>query len=509
MQKKKVGSVEYHEAGSEYFAKRQLRRHARVWSLWALGVGAVISGHFSGWNFGIGAGGWGGLFYAAIIIGIMYVCLCFCLAEMSPALPHTGGAYSFARSAMGPWGGYVTGLAENIEYVLTPAVIVFFIGAYLSSIFGTPPGFQPVWWVLMYVVFVGLNVLGVELSFKVSVLVTLLALAVLVIFWVSAIFSGQVDFSRWALNIGVGPDGKPVELPEGGGDFLPMGINGIFAALPFAVWLYLAIEELPLAAEESHDPKKDMPKGLLLGIATLVFSAFMISFFNASIPVAAADGSASGAFHLGSSGEPLLDGFRALYGAEAANILALCAVIGLIASFHTIIFAFGRQIYSLSRAGYIPHWLSVTHGTHKVPHVALMAGAVLGFAVMMTVYLVKGEEAGAFIGAQLLNMAVFGAMISYGFQGLSYIMLKRRLPNIERPYRSPLGEIGAWLTIIIAVVTLYMQFQDPAYRGGVIGVAIWYAAGVIYFAVYGRKTLVYSPEEDFAVKARAAACVDR
>jgi ethanolamine permease len=240
-----------------------------------------------------------------------------------------------------------------------------------------------------------------------------------------------------------------------------------------------------------------------------VFSAFVIMFVNASIPVQSADGSATGAFYLGSSGEPLLDGFRALYGGEAAKILALCAVIGLIASFHTIIFAYGRQIYSLSRAGYLPHALSVTHGKHRVPHVALVTGAVLGFAVMSTVYFVKGEQAGAFIGAQLLNMAVFGAMISYALQGVSYILLKRRLPHIERPYRSPLGEVGAWLTIVIAAVTLYMQFQDPAYRGGVIGVAIWYAAGIVYFAVYGRKTLVYSPEEDFAVKARAAAGMDK
>lgn len=509
MEKKKVGSVEYHEAGAEYFAKRQLRKHARVWSLWALGVGAVISGHFSGWNFGLGAGGFGGLFYAAIIIGVMYVCLCFCLAEMSPALPHTGAAYSFARSAMGPWGGFVTGLAENIEYILTPAVIVFFISSYLGSIFGTPEAFQPVWWIAMYVIFVGLNVLGVELSFKVSVLVTLLALGVLAIFWTSTLVSGQFDFSRWALNIGVGGDGKPVELAEGGGQFLPFGVGGILAAMPFAVWLYLAIEQLPLAAEESHDPKKDMPKGLMFGIATLVFSAFMTMFLNSSIPVQAADGSAHGAFHLGASGEPLLDGFRALYGTSAANILSLCAVIGLIASFHTIIYAFGRQIYSLSRAGYVPHWLSVTHGTHKVPHVALVAGAVLGFVVMMTVYQVKGEGAGAFIGAQLLNMAVFGAMISYALQALSFILLRRNLPNIERPYRSPVGQAGAWLTIAIALVTLYMQFQDPAYRGGMIGVAIWYAAGIIYFAVYGRRTLVYSPEEDFAVKARLAAGLDK
>ena len=128
--------------------------------------------------------------------------------------------------------------------------------------------------------------------------------------------------------------------------------------MPFAVWLYLAIEQLPLAAEESHDPKKDMPKGLMLGIATLVFSAFMIMFLNSSIPVQSADGTRARRLPLGSSGEPLLDGFRALYGTAAANILALCAVIGLIASFHTIIYAFGRQIYSLSRAGYVPHWLS-------------------------------------------------------------------------------------------------------------------------------------------------------
>jgi ethanolamine permease len=506
--KKHVGGVAYHEAGAEYFAKRELRKHARVWSLWALGVGAVISGHFSGWNFGIGVGGFGGLFYAAIIIGVMYVGLCFCLAEMSPALPHTGGAYSFARTAMGPWGGFITGLAENIEYVLTPAVIVFFIGAYLGSIFGTGPDFQPVWWALGYVVFVALNLVGVELSFRVSVIVTVLALAVLAIFWVSAI--PHFDFARWALNIGIGADGAATQLAEGNGPFLPFGWQGVLAAMPFAVWLFLAIEQLPLAAEESHDPKRDMPKGLIYGIATLVFSAFMTSFLNAGIGVQNEDGSSTGAFFLGSSAEPLLDGFRAIYGREAANVLSLLAVIGLIASFHTIIFAFGRQIYSLSRAGYFPHWMSVTHGRHKVPHVALIVGAVLGFAVMLVVYTIAGQEkGGAFIGGTLLNMAVFGAMISYGMQALSYILLKVNLPSIDRPYVSPLGSAGAWLTLIIAVITLYQQLNDPVYRDGVYWAAAWYVAGIVYFAIYGRHTLVYSPEEAFAVKHRAAAGVDR
>jgi ethanolamine permease len=497
------GGVKYRSVGKEYFERRGFRRYARIGSLWALGVGAVISGHFSGWNFGIGVGGWGGLAIAGVVIGIMYVGLCYCLAEMSPALPHTGAAYSFARSSMGPWGGYVTGLAENIEYVVTPAVITFFVGAYLGGIFGTGDGFQPVWWVIAYAVFLTLNLLGVELSFRVSVIVTLLALLVLAIFWVSAIPS--FDFDRYALNIGWDEATQSlVQLPEGGGPLLPIGIEGIFRALPFAVWLFLAIEQLPLAAEESFDPKRDMPKGLLLGIATLICSATLITFLNPAIPVASEDGTAEGAFFLGTSGEPLLDGFRAIYGREAANVLSLAAVIGLIASLHTIIYAKGRQIYSLSRAGYFPTVLSVTHGKHKVPHVALIVGSAVGFLLMLIVFFWKGENAGAVIGGTLLNMAVFGAMISYGMQAISFIVLRARLPNIERPYVSPLGIPGAVVTLVIAVVTLYMQLQDPVYQDGVYGAAAWYAIGLVYFALWGRNRLVRSPEEEFAVAARKA-----
>lgn len=491
--KKHEGGVSYHIPGSEYFEKRELSRHAGVFSLWALGVGAVISGDFSGWNLGFAVGGWGGLFVATILITIMYLGLTYSIAEMSPALPHTGGAYSFARTAFGPWGGFVTGLAENIEYVLTPAVVVFFIGAYLTSIFGTPDAFQPVWWIIGYLVFVGLNVRGVALSFQVTVFVTLLALAILVFFFISAV--PFMEFSKYAMNIGVGPDGAAVELPGGGGPFLPFGAYGVLAAMPFAVWLFLAIEQLPLAAEESVDPKRDMPKGIMLGMFTLIATGFLILIINPAIP--------DGAFKLGSSGEPILDGFRAIYGSGAAKLLALAAVAGLVASFHAIIFAFGRQIYSLSRAGYFPHFLSVTHGDHKTPNVALIAGSLLGLGVMLVVWYTQGGvKAGSFIGGVLLNMAVFGAMISYLFQALSFIRLRQRFPNIERPYRSPLGIPGAAATVVIALITIYFQLTDPVYQTGVIGVAIWYALGIVYFGAYGRKTLVYSPEEEFAVKQR-------
>ncbi|MCC6780122.1 MAG: amino acid ABC transporter permease, partial [Hyphomicrobiales bacterium] len=87
-----AGGVKYAKQDSSYFAKRGLQRYAGIWSLWALGVGAVISGHFSGWNFGFATGGWGGMLVAGAIIAIMYLGLTFSIAEMSPALPHTGAA---------------------------------------------------------------------------------------------------------------------------------------------------------------------------------------------------------------------------------------------------------------------------------------------------------------------------------------------------------------------------------------------------------------------------------
>jgi len=169
-------------ADAAYLAKRRLRRHARVLQLWAMGVGAVISGDFFGWNFGLTAGGFGGMLAAVVIMTAMYIGLCYSIAEMSPALPHAGGAYSFARTAMGPWAGYITGLAENMEYILTPAVIVVGIGGYLGTIFGASAAWDPAWWLVCYGVFVALNIWGVEMTFHVSLAVTLVALAVLVVF---------------------------------------------------------------------------------------------------------------------------------------------------------------------------------------------------------------------------------------------------------------------------------------------------------------------------------------
>ncbi|WP_445679967.1 amino acid permease [Radicibacter daui] len=491
---KHEGGVTYTKADSAYFEQRGLKKFAGAWSLWALGVGAVISGDFFGWNFGLATGGFGGLAIATVIIAVMYVGLAYSIAEMSPALPHTGGAYSFGRTAMGPWGGFITGLAENMEYVLTPAVIVVGIAGYMDSITTTALGFHlpnPVWWLIFYGVFVGLNIIGVEVTFKFTIVITFLALAILVVFWIGAI--PHFDYHRWALNIGA--DGA--ELPDGNGPFLPFGWGGVAASLPFAIWFFLAIEQLPLAAEESHDPKKDMPRGLVWGIITLIVAAFLTLIFNAGIE--------PGASKVGTDLNPLFLAFQTIFGVGAGSAaLALVAVAGLVASFHTIIYAYGRNIYSLSRAGYFPHWLSITHGTRKTPHVALLVGSALGLIVCLILEYGSAIFGDVPVGPVLLNMAVFGAVIAYVMQMVSYIIIKD-MKSLERPYVSPLGKAGAAVAAIIAAVSLVFLFLNADYRPGVYGCAIWFVAGLIYFAVYARHRMILSPEEEFAMEHRGTA----
>jgi ethanolamine permease len=375
--------------------------------------------------------------------------------------------------------------------------VVVSIGAYMQAIMTTlfdlnadaQPFWNtpPFWWAVFYIVFVGLNVVGIKTTMRFTVVICFLALGILVAFYLLALGKFNVN------NLFDIPDGGGDTLPEGGGPFLPFGLSGVFKAIPFAIWFYLAIEELPLAAEESHDPKRDIPKATIWGMTTLVVTGVLILLLNTGV---------SGANETGATLEPLFLGFTTIFpDSDIGAWLSLIAVIGLVASFFTIIYAYGRNIFSLSRAGYFPRWMSVTSGQRKTPHVALILGAVIGYVLAYGIYKYGYDEEGATtaLGGALLTMAVFGAVISYAMQSLSFIVLRKKMPNIERPYRSPLGIPGAAVAGVLAVISLVSLFFFRDYRYGVIGVAIWFILGLIYFAVSGRNRLVLSPEEEFAI----------
>ena len=476
--------MQYREVGADYFARRGLRRCAGFWALWALGVGAVISGDFFGWNFGLSVGGFGGLAIATVIVAGMYLGLCYSLAEMAPAMPYAGGPYSFARTALGPWGGFSAGLAASIEYVLTPAVIVVGIGGYMGDVVNSLLGWSlpgPVWWLIFYVIFVGINIWGAAATFRFTIVITLVALAILAVFWV-----GAIPHFSWDLALNIAPE-------PGQGRWLPFGWSGVAFALPFAIWFFLAIEQVPLAAEEAREPRRDVPKALLWGILTLLVAAGLTLLLNSGI--------APGAAAVGESADPLFAAFQTIFGdGIGAVVLSLLAVGGLVASFHAIIYAYGRNIFSLSRAGYLPQWLSQTGRGRQTPYAALLVGAVVGYGIALLIEFGNEWLGGVPVAGVLLNMAVFGAVISYVMQMAAFIQLRRRFPGMERPYVSPLGTAGAMAAGVIALVALVFLLLNADYRVGIYGCALWFGLGLLWFGLVGRRRLVRSPEEEFALR---------
>lgn len=475
--------AQHQEVGAEYFERRKLKKGAGWVLLWALGVGAVISGDYAGWNNGLVQGGFWGLAIATVLVATMYVCMVFCIAELSAALPHAGGFASFARSAIGPFGAFVCGVTNTIEYVVTPAVIVFYIGGYMNTLAPGVPDY--VWWLCFYGTFVGINVRGLELTLRVSLLATLIATAVLVSFYVSSATTGTF---RWDKLFNVPAD------PGQSAYWLPKGWYGVFASLPFAIWFFLAIEELPLAAEEAHDVINDIPKALVWGIVTLMVLAVLTLVLNSGV--------GGGAARIGVSTAPLAEGFRGVFGASiTTKLFTLIALTGLVASFHSIIYAYGRILFALSRAGYFPRWISITN-KNDTPGVALVLGGLISL-VCTVVQKLAGKRAEA-VGATLINMAVFGAVIAYVIVMTSYIKLKYSRPDLPRPYRSALGVPGAVTGAILALAALAATLASQEYRHAVVSVGLFVALAIAYFLLYSRHHLVaQAPEEEAALLAES------
>ncbi len=454
-------------ADASYFAERQLKRGAAGWVLLAgLGVSYVISGDFSGWNLGLAQGGWGGLLLAFLLMGLMYACMVFGLAEMSSSLPTAGAGYGFARRALGRLGGFATGMAILIEYAIAPAAIAVFIGGYVESLglFGLTSSW-PVF-LACYAVFIGIHLVGVGEALKAMFAISAVAVVALVVFAVGMIGSFDVD------NLF---DIVPTDA-VGASTFLPYGYSGAMAALVFGIWFFLAIEGVPLAAEEATDPAKDMPKGIIVGMGVLVVTGATVLFL-------APGGAGSAA--MGESGSPLPDALAAVGQSGLATFVNYAGLAGLVASFFSIVYAYSRQLFALSRAGYLPRWLSRTT-SRRTPVWALIVPGTIGF-VLATV-IANGD--------QLINIAVFGAAVSYVLLNLSHIVLRLREPDLPRAYRTPGGVVTTSIALVLSVVAVIATFVvDPVAAGVTAAIFVAFLAD---FWFWSRHRLVANaPEEEF------------
>lgn len=390
-----------------------LDKSLNAFHLWGIAVGLVISGEYFGWSYGWAKGGTLGFLVTTLCVAAMYVAFIFSFTELTTAIPQAGGPFAYALRAFGPTGAAVAGYATLIEFVFAPPAISLAIGAYLIVQY---PGLDPKHAALgAYLLFMGLNIVGVRIAATFELFVTVLAVAELLVFMGVVAPAFRLDnftAGGWA----------------GGDSFGPAAIGGIFAAIPFAIWFFLAIEGVAMAAEEAKDPKRTIPIAYITGVLTLTALAFGVMLLPQAMKRVV--GESSGWLHM----------------------LVWLGLFGLVASFHGIIMGYARQIFALARAGFLPIMFARVHPRFQTPHVATLAGGIVGIAAIYSDNLIS--VAGQSLTASIVTMAVFGALTMYVMSMAALFRLRASEPDLARPYRAPLYPYAPAFALVMAVVCL-------------------------------------------------------
>ncbi|MBG6246503.1 ethanolamine permease [Candidatus Symbiopectobacterium sp. 'North America'] len=411
-------------------AQPGLKRMLGSFHLWGIAVGLVISGEYFGWSYGWAQAGTLGFLITSLAIAAMYCAFIFSFTELTTSIPHAGGPFAYAYRAFGPTGGFIAGFATLIEFVFAPPAISMAIGAYLNVQF---PALDPKWVaVSAYLIFMGLNILGVGIAATFELLVTLLAIFELLVFM--GVVAPGFEWANFARGGWAGMD-----------SFSPVALSGIFAAIPFAIWFFFAIEGAAMAAEEAKDPKRTIPRAFVGGILTLSLLAMGVMLFA---------GGVGDWTQLSNINHPLSQAMKMIVGSNSGwlHMLVWLGLFGLVASFHGIIMGYSRQIFALGRAGYLPASLARVHPRFRTPHRAILAGGVVRIAAIFSDSFVTIGRLP--LTANIVTMSVFGAIVMYITSIAALFKLRRGEPALSRPFRAPWYPFAPAFALVMAVICL-------------------------------------------------------
>ena len=414
--------------------------------LWGLGVGYVISGMYFGWNLGLEKGGTLGLAVATLFIIIMYLTFTFSYTELACSIPKAGGAFDYAVRGLGKNWGFLGGMAQNIEFIFAPPAIAFAIGAYLNILLPSVP--VMVIAILAYFIFTAINIYGVQAAASFEFVVTVIAIIGLLLF--AGVTMPEFSFSNMQKNS------------------LPNGWTGAFAALPFAIWFFLAIEGVANVAEETINPQRNVLIGFGSAIITLVLLCLLT--FSASVGldgwetvVYATDGGEP-------SDSPLPLALAFAVGSDHLlyKVVTFIGLFGLIASFHGIILAAGRATFEFGRVGFAPKKLGIVHSKFRTPANALIFNMIVGIGALLT-----GKT------GEIITIACFGALSLYIISMISLLVLRKNEPDMERPFKVPLYPVTPVIALVIAVIallaiTIYNPQLALIYVGILVIAFVWF-----------------------------------
>ncbi len=465
----------------KYLEDHALKKPLGVRHIWALGVGAVITGEYFGWNGGLGVAGPLGMLLASLFVCALYMTWVLALSELAVAMPFAGGPLAYGRRAAGPWLGFLMGwsmflecLFATIGTAIATGGYVFFILTLLFDDIDKQTATTAAA-LITVALFALVQWLGAREQARVMAWMTYGAIVGLVWFWIACLPGVRLE------RILTDP-------------LLPHGWDGVARAIPFAIWWLVIIETVALAAEEAHTPQRTIPRGLVLAQLTLIALVVLTWFFAAA---AGSDyretGREDNSFPLPFVYRQVWSGPQHLPHLLAFSVVALC---GMVASYNGMLYAVSRQSFALGRAGYLPRPLGHVHTGRRTPDVSILFWTVV----------VAGFVAWSHFNETLIMDAVLicnlTALVWYVLAIVCLFVLRLREPHMPRPYRVPLYPYLPALVLVLSLfaAVVYALLSKP--------IVLWltpalYAAGLAYYFGFARKRLEAAAPEELAAREAA------
>ncbi len=418
----------------------QLIRVLKRREVLALAFGAMI-----GWSWVALAGTWLdsagslGAISAFLIGGAVIAFIGLTYAELASAMPLVGGEHTYSLRALGPgasfvctWAiifGYVSVVA--FEVVALPTVMEYLFPNFKTGYLWTVAGYDVyLSWVLVGVVgslvMTAVNVVGIKMAAVVQTAVTLVILLAGVVVVSGALFGGSTT------NM------QPLEVG---------GINGMLTVLVMVPFLLVGFDVIPQAAEEIDLPYREI--GVVLVISVLMAVAwYVLIILGVSLSL---DSNA-----LSSASLATADAATAVWGRVlVGKIVVVSGIAGILTSWNAFLVGGSRAIYSLAHSGMLPRFFGHLHSRFNTPANAVVL--VGGLAVFAPLF---GRQTLVW----LVDAGGLGIVIAYAMVALSFIVLRRREPDMPRPYRVRYGTFVGYTALVLSIgmMMLYLPGSPSA-----------------------------------------------
>jgi basic amino acid/polyamine antiporter, APA family len=463
-------------------AKKSLTRSLGAFQLTMLGIGAVIGTGIFVLTAEAAQKAGPGMMISFIIAGFVCAVAALCYAEMAAMVPVSGSAYTYSYAVMGEmlawmvgwalileyavaagavsvgWSGYMIGYVENAFSVDIPSTWVLgpFDGGFINLPAMIIAGL--VTWLLM---------IGTKESATINSILVTIKIIALTAFIILAL---------------------PVMNMKNFDPFSPLGFGGISAAAASIFFAYVGFDAVSTAAEETKNPQRNMPIGLIgsLGICTIFYllvSAGVIGSVGAQ-PVLDAAGAAlePGSKELSAqcaaiqgqavtcSKEALAWTLREIGWPQIGNLVGLAAILALPSVILMMMFGQTRIFFVMSRDGLLPEAFSKIHPKYNTPHVITILTGI--FVALFAAFFPVG---------QLANISNSGTLFAFAAVSIAVILLRKSDPARHRPFRTPLIMLTAPLSI---AGCLYLFFSLDLKSQLLF--AAWAVIGLIVYFTYSR-----------------------